>query len=88
MLTGSCAFALNKALVGLFLPLNRQVLDQLYGARLDPPTIDDLATFVTGGAAAVVNTWVVEGPDPLDPEEFTARRTRMLSVVTAAMENL
>lgn len=87
LLTGSCAFALNKALTSLFLPLNRQVIGQLHGTRLDPQTVEDLAAFVTGGAAAVVNTWVVEGPDPLDPEEFTARLMRIRSVVTAAMEN-
>lgn len=87
LLTGSCAFALNKALIGLFLPLNRQLIERLHGARLGPQTIDDLAIFVTGGASAVVNTWVVEEPDPLDPEEFTARRMRMWSVVTTAMEN-
>lgn len=81
LLTGSCAFALNKALTGLFLPLNRQSLELLPGERLDDRTAEDLAAFMTGGAAVVVNTWVVEGPDPLDPEEFTDRLMRLWSVV-------
>ena len=85
ILTGSCAFALNKALTGLLIPLNRQVVHQVCGERLDPHTVEDLATFLTGGWAAFVNTWVVEGEDPLDPEEFTDRLMRMVSVLTAAM---
>jgi AcrR family transcriptional regulator len=87
LLTSSCAFALNKALTGLFMPHNRQYVRQMCGARLDPRTVEDLAKFMTGGAAAVVNTWVVEGEDPLDPEEFTDRLMRMRSVVTAAITN-
>jgi AcrR family transcriptional regulator len=81
LLTSSSAFALNKALTGLFLPLNRQHVAQLLGRRLDARGVDDLAAFLTGGAAAVVNTWVIEGPEPLDPEEFTGRLMRIRTVV-------
>jgi AcrR family transcriptional regulator len=81
LLTSSSAFALNKALTGLFLPVNRQHVAQLLGNRLDARGIDDLAAFLTGGAAAVVNTWVIEGPEPLDPEEFTGRLMRIRTVV-------
>jgi len=28
------------------------------------------------------NVWLVEGDDPLDPEAFTARLIRMLSILT------
>jgi hypothetical protein len=83
MLTGSCAFALNKALNGLLVPLNRRFVETTLGGRLDPGTADDLATFLTGGGAAIFNTWVVEGEDPLDPEQFTDRLMRMLFVLTA-----
>jgi AcrR family transcriptional regulator len=82
LLTSSSAFALNKALTGLFLPLNRLHVGRVLGDRLAPQGIEDLATFLTGGAAALVNTWVVEGPDPLDPGEFTGRLMRVRSVVT------
>jgi AcrR family transcriptional regulator len=85
LLTGSCGFALNRALSGLFSAFNRQVVDQLHGGRLDPQTAEDVATFLTGGGAAVVNSWVVEGEDPLDPEEFADRLMRLGAVVTAAM---
>ncbi|MFF1609989.1 TetR/AcrR family transcriptional regulator [Amycolatopsis sp. NPDC058278] len=83
LLTSSSAFALNKALTGLFLPINRQHTARLLGRRLDERGVEDLAAFLTGGAAAVVNTWVIEGPEPLDPEEFTGRLMRIRGVVTA-----
>lgn len=83
LLTGASAYALNKALTGLFLPLNREHLARVLGRRFDTRDIEDLATFLTGGAGAVVNAWVVDGPDPLDPEEFATRLLRMRSVVTA-----
>ncbi|BBC38414.1 hypothetical protein SGFS_097080 [Streptomyces graminofaciens] len=85
MLTGSCAFALNKTLTELIIPVNREVVRQKYGNHLAPELVDDLATFLTGGASAVVNTWIVEGEEPLDPEAFTDRLMRMTPVVTAAM---
>jgi hypothetical protein len=52
------------------------------GERLDPDMADALATFLTGGGAAIFNTWVIEGEDPLDPEQFTDRLMRMLYVLT------
>ncbi|MEU4248047.1 TetR/AcrR family transcriptional regulator [Amycolatopsis sp. NPDC026612] len=86
LLTGASAYALNKALTGLFLPLNREHLGHALGGHLDATDLDDLATFLTGGAGAFVNTWVVDGPDPLDPEEFAGRLARMRSVVTAMIK--
>ncbi|RAY15731.1 TetR family transcriptional regulator [Actinomadura craniellae] len=85
LMTGSCGYALNRALTDLLIPLNRQVAHLLLGERLDPRTSEDLATFLTGGAAAVVNTWVVEGADPLDPEELTDRLMRAMSFVAATV---
>jgi AcrR family transcriptional regulator len=85
LLTSSCAFALSKALTGLFIPINRQVIHQLHGDRLDARAAEDLATFLTGGWAAFVNTWVIEGADPLDPEEFTDRLMPVVAVLTAAL---
>jgi AcrR family transcriptional regulator len=81
ILTSASAFALNRALTGLFVPVNRDGIDKRYGDRLDPDTAGDLATFVTGGFAVIVNNWVVDGPDDLDPEELTDRLLRMVSVL-------
>lgn len=57
--TGSCGFALDSALSGLLIPVNRQVIEQIYGARLDPSATEDLARFLTGGIAALIHTWIV-----------------------------
>lgn len=84
MLTGSCGFALNKALEGLFNPFNRQLAVRLLGESPEPGAADDLATYLTGGAAAVFNAWVIESEGPLDPEQFADRLLRMLSVLTDA----
>jgi AcrR family transcriptional regulator len=80
VLTESASFALTKGLSALLLPRNREALQRLVGDRLDASAIADLATIVTGGAATMINTWVVEGEDPLDPEEFTNRLMRAISV--------
>ena len=85
LLTGTSAFAFTEALAGLFLPLNRRHLGQALGDRLGDREIEDLATFLTGGAGAVVNAWVVGGPDPLDANAFTDRLLRIRSVVTATI---
>ncbi|MDP4501594.1 TetR/AcrR family transcriptional regulator [Nonomuraea turcica] len=81
MLTSSIAFALNKALSELLMPVNRRLARRMGGDRLDPRTADDLTLYLTGGAAAFVNAWLVEGDDPLDPEEFTERLMRMMHVL-------
>lgn len=81
MLTGSCAFALNEALSGVMIPVNREIVRQMYGEDLDAQAVDDLATFITGGAGAIVNAWVIGGEDPPDPAAFTDRLMRLTSVL-------
>jgi AcrR family transcriptional regulator len=85
MLMSSSGFALNRSISGLLLPVNRQLVQQMSGSTLDPQVAEDLATFVTGGGAALVNTWVVEGADPLDPEAFTDRLMRVVPVAIGAL---
>lgn len=76
MLTGPCGYRLNRELTGLLAPVNRRLARALAGEGADPALVDDLTEFVTGGAGAVFNAWLVEAPDPLDAEAFTARLTR------------
>jgi AcrR family transcriptional regulator len=85
VLTGASGFALNRSLSGLIIPLNRQVVEQMSDGWLGPKAVEDLAMFLTGGAAAVVNTWIVEGETPLDPEKFTDRLMFMMTVLTGAL---
>lgn len=85
MLMSSSGFALNRSLSGLLLPVNRQLVQQMSGSTLDSQGAEDLATFLTGGGAALVNTWVVDGADPLDPEAFTDRLMRVVPVAIGAL---
>ena len=84
MLTGPCAYALSMALSGLLTPFNQQLVERMSGARPAPDLLEDLTTFVTGGWAAVINRWLIDGADPLDPEAFTDRLMGMLGVITGA----
>lgn len=85
VLTSSCAFELNKALTGLLIPVNRKLVQDMFGGALDPQGELDFATFLTGGGASVVNTWVVEGAEPLDPEQFSDRLMRLAGVAAALL---
>ncbi|MGF7237257.1 MAG: TetR/AcrR family transcriptional regulator [Frankia sp.] len=88
MLTGPCAFRLNRALHGLLGPFNEQLVRRMSDQPLAPELVGDLTGFITGGSAAVFNAWVTDGPDPLDPEAFADRLMRMLSVITGALDEL
>ncbi|HTJ71730.1 MAG TPA: helix-turn-helix domain-containing protein [Actinospica sp.] len=81
LMTGSCAFALDRGLADLLLPFNREGFERMYGHRLDKQGIDDLTVFVTGGGSAIFTAWVVDGPEPLDPESFTDRLLRALALL-------
>lgn len=85
VLTSSCAFELNKALASLLIPVNRKLVHDIFGGALDPQGELDFATFLTGGGSAVVNTWVVEGTEPLDPEQFTDRLMRLSGAAAAVL---
>lgn len=82
MLTGSCAFAMTSTLNKLFGSLNRPSVRKLFG-ELDRQTADDLSEFIAGGAATLVNNWVIDGTHPLDPGELTNRLLRLASTLTA-----
>ena len=83
MLTGSCAFAMTSTLNKLFSSLNRPAVRKLFG-DLDQQTANDLSEFIAGGAATLVNNWVIDGTDPLDPEALTNRLLRLASTLTSS----
>jgi AcrR family transcriptional regulator len=85
ILTGPCSFGLNKALTGFFLPYNRHAVQTLWGGGLASQQVEDLAAFLTGGWATLINTWVVEGDDPLDREGFADRLIRTVSAIIGAI---
>ncbi|MDT7786978.1 MAG: hypothetical protein QOF58_5397 [Pseudonocardiales bacterium] len=79
LLTGPCAFALDRGLISLLLPVNRQAIQLFYGDRLTEQAVDDLAAFITGGAGSFVTAWVVAGAP--DPEAFTDRLMAVISLL-------
>jgi AcrR family transcriptional regulator len=81
MLTGSCAYAFSQALCELFASGNRQLIRRRYGDELAPDVEQDLTDYLTGGTAAIVHSWVVSAPDPLDPEILVDRLGRLLPLV-------
>jgi AcrR family transcriptional regulator len=85
MLNSSSAYALTRALSGLILPVNRRAIDAQFAEGHDPQQLDDLAAFVTGGGAAVVNAWVTDADDPLDPDDLADRLVGLLGIITAAV---
>ena len=79
MLTGSCAFAMTGTLNELFGSLDGTAVRELFG-ETDQQTAHDLAAFVAAGTGSIVNDWLIDGEDPLDPEELTRRLLRRKSV--------
>jgi hypothetical protein len=77
MLTGSCSYAMTRTLNSVFAPFNQRLL----AADLDGATAADLAMFLAGGAGAVINDWLVDGADPLDPDELADRLRRLMSAL-------
>jgi AcrR family transcriptional regulator len=82
LLMSSSSFALTRGLQKFFLPYYRRIFQHELGGRLDTRAIEDVAMFVTGGTGALTNTWMVEGEDPLDPEQFTDQLAQVVAVLT------
>ena len=72
MLTGSCAFAMTRTLSSAFSSFTRQAVRELFG-ELDRKTMKDMTAFVAGGSAAIINDWLIDAKDPLDPEDIADR---------------
>ena len=79
MLTGSCAFAMTRTLSSSFSLLTRRSVRELFG-ELDPKTMQDMTAFLAAGAGAILNNWVIDGADPLRPDDIAERLLRLASV--------
>ncbi|HEX6358354.1 TetR/AcrR family transcriptional regulator [Actinophytocola sp.] len=79
MLTGSCAYAMSRTMNQVFRPFNERFLRERF-AGLDEATAKDLARFAAAGAGEIVNDWVIDGPEPLDPHEAADRLMRLAAV--------
>ncbi|MDT3444557.1 MULTISPECIES: TetR/AcrR family transcriptional regulator [unclassified Pseudofrankia] len=85
MMTGPCSYELSKVLQGVLHDFNAQLVLQASDRRLPADLVEDLTGFVIGGWAAIFNSWVVDGPDPLDAEAFADRLMRLLTVLTVTI---
>ncbi len=81
VLTGPSGYGLNAALSSLLSPFNQEFVRRMPAVRQDPGVLEDLTAFVTGGWAALINTWVIEAPDPLDAEAFADRLMGLFSAI-------
>ncbi len=82
MLTGACAFDMTRTLNALFVTLNQNVLRELLGG-MEETAARDMALFLAGGVGAVVNDWLIEGAEPLDPEELAGRLLHLESALAS-----
>ncbi len=80
MLTGSCAFAMARTMSASFGALTRQAARGHFGS-LDSRTEGDLAVLLAAGVNAIVNNWLIDGAEPLVPEELAERLTRVSAVL-------
>jgi len=81
MLTGSCAYAFITEMSKFFKPFARQSIIEKLGQQLDPNQIEDLSSFVTDGTSSHFKSWVIEGGDPLNPEDLADRLGWILSML-------
>lgn len=63
---------LTRTSKGLFSSSNRKVARERLG-ELNGKTAEDLAAFVAGETAAVVNDRLMDGEDPLDADQLPGR---------------
>lgn len=79
MLTGSCAYAMSRTMNQVFRPFNARFLRERF-AGLDPETEKYLSMFAAAGAGEIVNDWLIDGPEPLDPHEAADRLMRLAAI--------
>ncbi|MGX1809437.1 TetR/AcrR family transcriptional regulator [Nocardia sp. NPDC055321] len=82
LLTGSCAYAVHRRVGELFAPFSQAAARQLFG-DLDEPRIAEVAGYFTAGTTMSFTEWIIDGPEPLDPQQFADRLSRVQSVLAA-----
>jgi hypothetical protein len=79
---------MNRALGSLLIPVNRRAIESHFAGDLDPQRAEDLAMFLTGGGANVMNEWLTGPDDPLDPEDLADRIGALLDVLATALPQI
>lgn len=80
LLSGS-GLMLSRELAVFMMPITRESLTVRFGDSVSNETIIDLTTTYVGGSTALLVKWIVEDPEPLDPEIFTDRYMRVQSLL-------
>ena len=80
VLLGGGGLALSRELAHVLAPLTRESLAVQFGDTVSADTLADLTTTYVGGSTALLISWLVEDPEPLDPEHFTDRYFRVQSL--------
>jgi hypothetical protein len=70
---------MSRTMNQVFRPFNARFLRERF-TGLDEATERDLSMFAAAGAGAIVNDWVIDGPEPLDPNEAADRLMRLAAV--------
>lgn len=81
LLLGACGLPLSRELAHILAPLTRESMAAQFGDTVGADTLADLTTTYVGGSTALLIAWLVEDPEPLDPEHFTDRFFRVQSLV-------
>lgn len=81
ILTGSCSYATARAVSQLFSPFATTDARESFG--LDEELASEVGDYFVGATVTAIATWLADGPDPLDPEEFAYRMQRIRSVLTS-----
>lgn len=84
LVTGSCSYDMSRTVSDLMRPFSTASVRQALGGDLDDATAVEIADFFTGASVTALHRWLVEGPDPLRPEEFAERMLRIQAILTDA----
>jgi AcrR family transcriptional regulator len=83
MLTGTCSYTIKRALSEFFLVTSTNYVRTLFGT-LDEKMAESLTVFFMGGTGTVIDSWLLDGAEPLDPEEVTERLLRIGLILAGA----
>ncbi|NEW47989.1 TetR/AcrR family transcriptional regulator [Nocardia cyriacigeorgica] len=80
LLTGSCAYAAHRQVGELFAPFSQAAARQLFD-DLDDHLAAEIGAYFTAGTTMSFAQWIIDAPEPLDPEQFADRLGRVQTVL-------
>jgi len=80
LLTGSCAYSVHRRMGELFAPFSQAAARHLFG-DLDDDLATEIGTYFTAGTTMSFAAWLIDSPDPLDPQQFVEHLNRIQTVL-------